>query len=128
MIRRGIFVAEGRWDEDFEFWYEDVDLARRLRDHGQVLYVPSAPVEHVGGWSAQRLTPAERVSRHYRGALLYSSKHFGRGQCLATGALYGVVAIVRIAVSARDRDARAAYGNVLRDSLHLLVGRSLARS
>ena len=128
LIRRGSFVAEGRWDEDFEFWYEDVDLARRLRDRGHVLYVPSAPVEHVGGWSAQRLSPAERVSRHYRGALLYSSKHFGRRQRVATGALYGVVATLRIALSARNREARAAYGNVLRDSLHLLAGRPLVRS
>ena len=128
VIRRAVFEANGRWDEDFEFWYEDVDLARRLRDHGHVLYVPSAPVEHVGGWSAQRLTSSERVSRHYRGALLYASKHFGRRERVAMGALYGLVAAARIAVSARDREARSAYAGVLRDSLHLLAGRPLVRS
>ena len=128
LIWRAVFDARGRWDEDFEFWFEDVDLARRLRDQGHVLYVPSAPFEHVGGWSAQRLSPSERVSRHYRGALLYASKHFGLGQRVATGALYGLVAIMRIAVSARDRNARSAYGEVLRDSLHLLAGRPLVRS
>jgi GT2 family glycosyltransferase len=128
MVRRGVFEAAGSWDEDFEFWYEDVDLARRLREQGEVLYVPSAPFEHVGGWSAQRLSRADRVSRHYRGALLYASKHFGPAQCVATGVLYGLVASARIALSPRDRDARLAYSGVLRDGFRLASGRSIARS
>ena len=127
LIRRRAFEATGGWDEDFEFWFEDVDLARRLRDHGEVLYVPSAPFEHVGGWSAQRLARSERVARHYRGALLYASKHFPRGQRVATGAVYALVSLGRLAVSARDREARAAYGAVLGDGLRLSVGRPLAR-
>jgi N-acetylglucosaminyl-diphospho-decaprenol L-rhamnosyltransferase len=128
LVRRSAFEATGGWDEDFEFWYEDVDLARRLREQGEVLYVPSAPFEHVGGWSAQRLTRLERVSRHYRGALLYASKHFGPAQRVATGVLYGLVAAGRIALSPRDRDARSAYSSVLRDGLRLASGRSVVRS
>jgi GT2 family glycosyltransferase len=128
LVRRGAFEAAGRWDEDFEFWYEDVDLARRLREQGEVLYVPSAPFEHVGGWSAQRLTRADRVSRHYRGALLYASKHFGPAQRVATGVLYGLVATGRIAFSPRDREARSAYSGVLRDGLRLASGRTVVRS
>jgi N-acetylglucosaminyl-diphospho-decaprenol L-rhamnosyltransferase len=128
LIRRDAFKAVGEWDEDFEFWYEDVDLAQRLRDQGQVLYVPSAPFEHVGGLSAQRLTRADRVSRHYRGALLYASKHFGPAQRVLTGCLYGLVAAGRIALAPRDRDARSAYSGVLRDGLRLASGRAVVRS
>jgi GT2 family glycosyltransferase len=127
LVRRGALEATGGWDEDFEFWYEDVDLARRLRERGEVLYVASAPFEHVGGWSAQRLTRADRVSRHYRGALLYASKHFGRTQRVITGVIYGLVASARIALSRRDWEARSAYSGVLRDSLRLASGRALVR-
>jgi N-acetylglucosaminyl-diphospho-decaprenol L-rhamnosyltransferase len=127
LVRRGAIEAIGGWDEDFEFWYEDVDLAKRLRDHGDVLYVPSAPFEHVGGWSAQRLTRSDRVSRHYRGALLYASKHFGPAQRVGTGVLYGLVAAARIVLSARDREARSAYSGVLSDGLRLATGRTLVR-
>jgi N-acetylglucosaminyl-diphospho-decaprenol L-rhamnosyltransferase len=128
LVRREAFKAAGEWDEDFEFWYEDVDLAQRLRDHGEVLYVPSAPFEHVGGWSAQRLTRADRVGRHYRGALLYASKHFGPAQRVSTGLLYGLIAAVRIAVAPGDRAARSAYSGVLRDGLRLASGRNVVRS
>ena len=76
LVRREAFEGVGRWDEDFAFWYEDVDLARRLREHGEVLYVPDAAFPHVGGQSAVRLSRAEIVARHYRGALLYAGKHF----------------------------------------------------
>jgi N-acetylglucosaminyl-diphospho-decaprenol L-rhamnosyltransferase len=128
LVRRSAFEALGGWDEEFEFWFEDVDLARRLRNHGDVLYVPSAPFEHIGGWSAQRLTRADRVTRHYRGALLYASKHFGPLQRVATGAIYGLVAAGRIVLSVHDQNDRSAYVGVLMDSLRLAGGRTVVRS
>jgi N-acetylglucosaminyl-diphospho-decaprenol L-rhamnosyltransferase len=70
LVRRAVFDAVGRWDEDFEFWFEDVDLARRLNVVGEILYVPTAVFPHVGGASARRLRSAEIVARSYRGALL----------------------------------------------------------
>jgi GT2 family glycosyltransferase len=122
LVRRAAFEAVGRWDEGFEFWFEDVDLSRRLREHGLVLFVPTAPFEHVGGWSAQRLSRAELVSRHYRGALLYASKHFGLAERIGSGLLYGLVAIFRIALSPRDPASRSAYARVLKSSVRLLRG------
>ena len=127
LVRRGVFQAIGGWDEQFEFWYEDVDLARRLGEHGPVLYVPTAPFEHVGGFSARRLDRSELVSRHYRGALLYASKHFGAPQRVAAGLLYSLVAAARIGLSRRDRKARAAYSSVLSSGLRLAAGRRLSR-
>ena len=127
LVRRRVFEEIGGWDEDFEFWFEDVDLARRLSAEGQVLYVASAPFEHLGGWSASRLTRADRVARHYRGALLYASKHFGPLERLATGMLYALVATLRIGISPRDREARAAYSGVLSDGIRLATGRRVVR-
>ncbi len=127
LVRRAVLEAIGGWDEQFEFWYEDVDLARRLAEHGPVLYVPTAPFEHVGGWSARRLERSELVSRHYRGALLYASKHFARPQRVATGLLYALVGAARIGLSRRDPRARAAYSSVLSSGLRLAAGRRLSR-
>jgi hypothetical protein len=123
LVRRDVFEATGGWDEKFEFWYEDVDLARRLGERGPVLYVPTAAFEHVGGWSSQRLSRSELVSRHYSGALLYASKHFRAGPRVATGLLYAVVSAGRIALAPRDKRARAAYSRILRSGLRLAVGR-----
>lgn len=122
LVRRDAFDEAGRWDDDFEFWYEDVDLARRLRAHGDVLYVPSAAFPHVGGHSAARLKRPQVVSRHYRGALLYAYKHFQAPARIATGLLYALAGAARLPL-APGADARRAYGSVLRNGLRVAAGR-----
>lgn len=124
LVRREAFAAVGGWDEDFAFWYEDVDLARRLHSRGDVLYVPSAAFPHVGGQSAARLSGAEVVSRHYRGALLYAGKHFRAPSRLGAGLLFALVGAARLPFT-RDRDSRRAYARVLRDGLRTAAGRPL---
>lgn len=126
LVRREAFEAVGRWNDDFEFWFEDVDLARRLRARGDVLYVPAASFPHVGGASARRLSHAEIVARHYRGALLYAEVHLGVAGRSITAPAYAVAASLRL-VTARDAGARRAYSRVMRDSLRLLVGRGVRR-
>jgi GT2 family glycosyltransferase len=126
LVRRAVLEAVGGWDGKFALWYEDVDLSRRLVEHGAVLYVPTAPFEHVGGWTARRLTRAELVSRHYPGALRYASKHFGPGERIATGLTYALVAAARIVLSPRDGEGRAAYASVLSAGLCLATGRRLS--
>jgi N-acetylglucosaminyl-diphospho-decaprenol L-rhamnosyltransferase len=122
LVRREAFTAVGAWDEDFAFWYEDVDLARRLHSIGDVLFVPSAAFPHVGGHSAVRLSQADVVSRHYRGALLYAGKHFRAPSRLGAGLLFALVAAARLPFT-RDRDSHRAYARVLRDGLRTAAGR-----
>ena len=124
LVRRDAFEAVGRWDEDFEFWFEDVDLARRLQEAGEILYVPRAVFPHVGGASAARLAHAEIVSRNYRGALLYARKHLGAGGRALTAPVYGLASIARL-VTTRDPAARRAYAGVLRNAVRLAAGRPL---
>jgi N-acetylglucosaminyl-diphospho-decaprenol L-rhamnosyltransferase len=124
LVRREAFDAVGGWDEGFEFWFEDVDLARRLRAHGEVLYVPTAVFPHVGGASARRLTRPEVIARSYRGALLYAQRHLGSGGRAVTAPAYALAASGRL-VAVRDRDARRVYRTVLRDAVRVAAGRPL---
>ena len=122
LVRREDFEAIGGWDEDFEFWYEDVDLARRLKDRGDVLYVPSTAFAHIGGHSASRLSRAQLVSRHYRGALLYALKHFGPVARAGVGLVYAFAGAARLPL-VRGAEARRAYGGVVRNGLRVAAGR-----
>jgi GT2 family glycosyltransferase len=124
LVRRHVFDAVGRWDEDFEFWFEDVELAKRLAEVGDVLYVPTAPFSHVGGASARRLTRAQVVSRSYRGALLYAQRHLGAGGRAVTAPAYAIASAGRL-LTARDAESRRAYARVLRNAIRLAAGRPL---
>jgi N-acetylglucosaminyl-diphospho-decaprenol L-rhamnosyltransferase len=121
LVRRTVFEAVGGWDEGFPLWYEDVDLARRLRRHGTILYAPSAVFEHIGGWSTRRLERAEVVERTYLGTLRYGAKHFGPMRRLALGGLYAAVGAARARTS-RDPELAAVYRKVRRRALSLLRG------
>ena len=120
LVRRTDYEAAGGWDERFEFWFEDVDLERRLADRGRVLYVPTAPFAHIGGHSARRLSRAELVTRYYRGALLYGEKHFGRVSRVGLGLLFGAVGGARVLTSRRDPAQADAYRSVVRSAVGLL--------
>lgn len=122
LVRREAFERIGGWDEDFEFWYDDVDLARRLGRLGEVLYVPTAALAHVGGQSASRLSRPQLVSRHYRGALLYAAKHFSPPARAGAGFAYALAAAVRLVLS-RDAESRRVYARVLRNGLRVAFGR-----
>jgi GT2 family glycosyltransferase len=124
LVRRRVFEAVGCWDEEFEFWFEDVDLARRLRAVGELLYVPAASFAHVGGASARRLSRAEVVARSYRGALVYAQRHLGlRGRAI-TAPAYALASAGRLLTS-RDPETRRVYAQVLRNAARLAAGRPL---
>jgi GT2 family glycosyltransferase len=123
VVRRGVFESVGGWDADFAFWYEDVDLARRLWSHGEVLYVPNAAFTHVGGHSAGRLSQAQVVSRHYRGALLYAVRHFSAPSRIGTGLLYALAAAVRVPLVRGE--TQQAYVRVFQNGLRAAAGRPL---
>jgi N-acetylglucosaminyl-diphospho-decaprenol L-rhamnosyltransferase len=127
LVRRRVFEQVGGWDEQFEFWFEDVDLARRLREHGDVLYVPMASFRHVGGHSTRRLSQAEIVRRSYRGALRYADKHFNRPQQVATGVLFALASGTRgLLLRRSNRELASVYRRVAAEALALLVGKRIA--
>ena len=58
IIKKDIFLALGRFDEDFFCYFEDVDLSWRIRLAGhEICYVPGAIVRHIGSKTAGRRNP-----------------------------------------------------------------------
>jgi N-acetylglucosaminyl-diphospho-decaprenol L-rhamnosyltransferase len=93
--RRADYDAVGGFDEGFFYWYEDVDLIRRLSGRGRIAYVHDAVFEHVGGASFAHWERPERILSWYPGVLRYFAKHRPRGEQLAVRALVGTLAAVR---------------------------------
>jgi N-acetylglucosaminyl-diphospho-decaprenol L-rhamnosyltransferase len=105
--RRMDFEAVGGFDEGFYYWYEDVDLARRLRDRGRIAYVHDATFEHVGGATFSQWDRPEQILSWYPGLFRYFSRHRPRWEQVALRAVAAALGVVRAAVNLpRDR-ARA---------------------
>jgi N-acetylglucosaminyl-diphospho-decaprenol L-rhamnosyltransferase len=107
MVLRQELEAVGGFDERFWFWYEDVDLARRLAARGTLLYVPGAVFSHLGGASFARWDKGRWVRSHYQGALRYAEAHLSRPQRVVLGVAVAGLMAPRLALHAR-RDARLA--------------------
>lgn len=125
LIRRERFQDVGGFDEGYWFWYEDVDLARRLKTQGVILYVPRATFEHLGGASFRRWTRARLVRSRFHGLLRYLRQHAEPGQQSAVAFTMLVVLTVRVAVS-RGQDRRA-YAAAWLASAELLARREAGR-
>jgi GT2 family glycosyltransferase len=117
-VRRADFDAVGGFDEGFFYWYEDVDLCRRLWDRGRIAYVHDAPFEHVGGATFASWASPQRVRSWYTGVFRYFAKHRPRWEQLLIRGLAGLLAALRAAAWApRDRERAAALWDVARRSL-----------
>jgi N-acetylglucosaminyl-diphospho-decaprenol L-rhamnosyltransferase len=70
------------FDEQFyPVWFEDVDLCKRLLDHGgEIIYCPAARFRHGGAHSVSQLSFREKQVFWYRNMLRYARKHFSSAQ------------------------------------------------
>lgn len=71
-VRSASFAKVGGFDERFFMYMEDVDLVRRLGDHGRTVYVPGARIVHGHARSSYRLGKLMFV--HIGSALRYFAK------------------------------------------------------
>lgn len=110
-VRRADFEAVGGFDEGFYYWYEDVDLARRLRDRGPIAYVHDATFEHVGGATFAQWERPEAMLSWYPGLFRYFSRHRPLAERVALRALAALLGVVRGVFNlALDRErARACF-------------------
>jgi N-acetylglucosaminyl-diphospho-decaprenol L-rhamnosyltransferase len=123
LVLRPAFDALGGWDERYVFWYEDVDLARRLRRFGQVLYVPTAVFRHVGGHSARKLSCADVLARSHSGVLRYGEAHLVGWRRRLLGAAFALSSTVKAPLARRrDPELAGAYRSVRQAGLRLARG------
>lgn len=111
------------FDERFFLYCEDTELCKRLRDHGDILYVPGAPFTHDLG-SSGRAARWKSIALYNRGKELYFKIHSGwlaSYVCFKTnrfGALlrflaWGIPTILSLGVVPRFRKQAWAFLRVL---------------
>ncbi|MFH1202026.1 MAG: glycosyltransferase [Candidatus Omnitrophota bacterium] len=84
MFRREIFDKVGLLDEDFNIYFEDVDMAKRIKDEGfKVVFVPESMIYH-----AFHGTASDEFSQFYieRNRLFFVAKHYPKN---LAGVLFG---------------------------------------
>jgi len=83
-ITRAAWNDAGGFDEQFyPVWFEDVDLCKRLLDHGsKIVYCPAARFRHSGAHSVSQLSFREKQVFWYTNMLRYARKHFSPRQVL----------------------------------------------
>jgi GT2 family glycosyltransferase len=78
LIRGDLFKRLGGFDEQFFYYYEDMDLCRRVWDAGySIIYTPEVTITHLGGQSTKRSPMAFQLDSQitrYR----YFYKYFGK--------------------------------------------------
>jgi GT2 family glycosyltransferase len=79
LVRRKVWEEAGGFDEDYFLWYEDVDIARRLRGAGLRHFVcGEAVVHHNGGLATRKLSSADHQVARLAGLRFYLEKHHPR--------------------------------------------------
>jgi N-acetylglucosaminyl-diphospho-decaprenol L-rhamnosyltransferase len=126
LFRRDLFDAVGGWGEDFWFYYEDTDFARRLCRLGSLVWVGDAVFEHVGmrridGWRTD-----QKHARIHFGALLYAQRHFSRVRAaLVALMVIGVSAPRLLAASLRGKPGSATYRWLIGEAFDVIKGSPL---
>jgi GT2 family glycosyltransferase len=124
-LRRTALAAVGGFDPAFHpAWFEDVDLAKRLRAAGLALhYWPAAGFRHRLGSSVPRLGYGPFLFVYYRNLTRYLAKHHGRGWAgMARAVLIPGVALRLLALPLRRPRRAASRREALSGLLALLAG------
>ncbi|MGH9785996.1 MAG: glycosyltransferase family 2 protein [Terriglobia bacterium] len=97
LVRRAIFEELGGFDEGYFLFFEDVDLAHRLkRRGGQCAYYPQVEFTHAIG-SSRAFLPDQGIRAKHLGAARYFTKNVIRNPWLARAFRWAVSLRCRIA-------------------------------
>jgi len=76
MVKKSVLDKVGGFDENFFFYNEDLDLCKRIINHGFVLYYyPQAAIIHYGGKGSE-LISSKALTEGLRGGLYFAVKHY----------------------------------------------------
>lgn len=78
LVRAALLKEIGGFDDQFQYYYEDVDLCRRVWDAGfKILFVPDVTITHLGGQSTKDRFPIPFELDKHRNRYRYFYKYFG---------------------------------------------------
>jgi GT2 family glycosyltransferase len=102
-------------------WFEDVDLAAKLRESGlRIRYLPAARARHAGGAAMKAMPYRDFLPLYTRNACRYAARHHGTPERLALRAVLLAGALLRLGLLPLARgdhergDAARAYLRVVR--------------
>jgi GT2 family glycosyltransferase len=79
LVRGEVLKRLGGFDEQFYYYYEDLDLCHRIWDAGYpVVYTPDVTITHLGGQSTNGRFAIAFALDKYRNRYRYFYKYFGR--------------------------------------------------
>ena len=83
LVRGALLKQIGAFDDQFQYYYEDVDLCHRVWDAGfPILFTPDVTITHLGGQSTKDRFPIAFELDKYRNRYRYFYKYFGElGVC-----------------------------------------------
>jgi N-acetylglucosaminyl-diphospho-decaprenol L-rhamnosyltransferase len=123
LFRRDQFDAIGGWDEDFWFYYEDTDFARRLSRFGPLVWVGDATFRHLGMRSIGLWRRDQKHARVHFGTLAYAQRHFSHLRASLVALMIIGVSIPRLLwVAIRRRPGAATYRWLIGEALSVIKG------
>ena len=129
LFRSEVFSTAGLFDERFFLYFEEIDLAFRIRESGwKVYFVSDAAVDHVGGLSTGLGDKTRRMPKYwFESRRRYFVKHHGRLYAAACDAAWICGhAIFKAKISLLRRDAWTPTGGG--PGLHPLQPQQLAET
>jgi N-acetylglucosaminyl-diphospho-decaprenol L-rhamnosyltransferase len=101
MVTKAALESIDGFDESFyPAWFEDVDLCRRIRDHGgRIQFQPGARFLHHGGYSTALLSRRRFLEIYHGNQLRYFRKHHGQAAAARARILIIAGLMIRSALS-----------------------------
>jgi N-acetylglucosaminyl-diphospho-decaprenol L-rhamnosyltransferase len=127
LFRSEVFSTAGFFDEDFFLYFEEIDLARRVRQFGwKIYFVADVGVGHVGGLSTGFKDETRSMPRYwFDSRRRYFVKHHGRFYAAACDAAWicgHAILKAKIRLTRRQQTVRPNLGwDFLRYSLANLL-------
>lgn len=116
LARRAAIEAAGLFDEAFFFYFEDIDLCRRISARGlELVFLPAVRISHVGG-ATTSARPWQSRLEYRRSQLRFYRKHNSR-LSLRLLRLYLKLTILALGPATKKNEAKKRYRQGLKEIL-----------
>ena len=119
-VEASLYQQVGGFDEQFFMFGEDLDLCYRIQKSGrEIHYVPATQIIHYHGESV-KTAPYDSINAFYYAMILFSQKHFSKGQGFITKWAIRLGVLVRKIISLVGK-WRSSILSVSLDALVVLI-------